>query len=107
MTTAVPKSMLRASPDRAMALLENGARFSRPMFHAVYKRTPEDFKAELIGGIVFRRSGRVTFLHGSAKARIVGALGLYVVETQGVEALCNVTLLIGDESEPEPDAVCM
>jgi hypothetical protein len=39
-------------PGRAVPPLENGDRLDQPTFHARYERMPEDFRAELIGGIV-------------------------------------------------------
>ena len=33
--------------------LQNGDRMTRAEFHRLYERLPEDFKAELIGGVVY------------------------------------------------------
>jgi hypothetical protein len=54
------------------AELENGARMTQPEFHRLYKQMPEDFRAELIGGIVYvlsplkRRHGTSTPRSSSA-----------------------------------------
>ena len=64
---------------------------------------PPDFRAELIGGVVFVPSRRVTIHHGHAHACLAGWLGDYRVNTPGVESLISVTVLLGDDSEPQPD----
>lgn len=37
--------------------LHTGDRMTRAEFHRIYEQTPEEFKAELVGGIVPRGSG--------------------------------------------------
>jgi hypothetical protein len=45
--------MAMAGPtQRKIPPLENGDRLDQPTFHARYEAMPEDFRAELIGGIV-------------------------------------------------------
>jgi len=41
--------ILRAPPT----FLDNGDLMSQAEFHIVYEKTPEHFKAELIGGVVY------------------------------------------------------
>jgi Uma2 family endonuclease len=74
----------------------------RATFHARYLDTPEDFRAELIGGVVHLH-GRVTRMHGRAVAELCYALGTYDMATPGVEGLPRVTALLDDETEAEPD----
>jgi Uma2 family endonuclease len=64
---------------------------------------PEDVKAELIGGIVFmpaalRRS------HGRSSGLLIRWLGTYEDATPGVEVYDNTTTIMGQDSEPQPDA---
>jgi Uma2 family endonuclease len=100
-----PRSAARvtrpAAADRIP--LHNGDHMDQKTFHALYKQTPAGFKAELIGGIVYVAS-HVTARHGRLHARVVGWLGNYVWATSGLDALDNTTHILGDESEPQPDA---
>jgi Uma2 family endonuclease len=80
----------------------NGDRMTREEFNRLYEQTPPDFKAELIGGIVYVASppGRP---HGTHHVRIATLFGIYEFNTPGVEAGDKTTLLLGDEAEPQPD----
>jgi Uma2 family endonuclease len=82
--------------------LHTGDRMMREEFHRLYEQTPEDFRAELIGGVVYVR-GRVTLTHGTAIPPIAALLFHYEMATPGVECACHPTLLLGEDSEPEPD----
>lgn len=104
-----PMSVSRVTRDRnraaaAMLELENGATMDQKTFHALYLQTPEGFKAELIGGVVYVMSSPVTFRHGRPHSRVVQWLRNYVDETPGTDAGDNTTNVLGDESEPQPDA---
>lgn len=82
--------------------LHTGDRMSREEFHRIYEKMPANFKAELIGGIVYvasplkRRHGRPHMLLGALFA-------IYEARTPGVEGADNTTVLLGDEGEPQPD----
>ncbi len=84
--------------------LENGARMDQPTFHALYKQTPEGFRAQLIGGTVYVMASPTSQRHGRPHARIVHWLSLYSDDTPGTDVLDNTTNVLGRESEPEPDA---
>lgn len=73
-------------------------------FHALYEKTPEGFRAQLIAGTVYVTSARVTVRHGGLHARAVYWLGSYASETSGTEGCNTITILLSEESEPEPDA---
>ena len=83
-------------------LLQSGDRMSQREFHRLYKQTPRKFKAELIGGMVFvaspLRSG-----HGDRHVLLGSLLVLYQGDTAGVKASDNATVVLGDDSEPQPD----
>ena len=79
-----------------------GERLNRATFHARYLDTPEDFHAELIGGVVHLH-GRVTWMHGGATAELCYALSTYAMQTPGAKGLPRVTVLLDDETEAEPD----
>jgi Uma2 family endonuclease len=91
------------TPEAAMELLCDGERMDRATFHELYKLTPEKFKAELIGGVVFvtcpMKNPRA-FTH----AEVMLWLGNYKMHTPGVRATDNGTAIIDVENEPQPDA---
>jgi Uma2 family endonuclease len=74
----------------------------QPEFHRRYEQYPPKVKFELIGGIVYR-AGPVITEHGRLHAELGGTLGLYKAGTPGTEGLNNVTTILGEQSEPQPD----
>lgn len=96
----------RWSPSEANAVfeLENGSTMDQKTFHALYLKTPEGFKAELIGGTVYVMSSPVSLLHGRTHARVIHWLGVYSDETPGTDVTDNTTNILGEKSEPQPDA---
>ncbi len=92
------------SPDARERLprLENGDRLDQPTFHARYLAMPEGTRAELIGGIVFLPSP-VSKVHMRTARRVFTWLTTYEDATPGTEALAEGTVILGPESEPEPD----
>lgn len=64
---------------------------------------PEDVKAELIGGVVYMQAA-LKRPHGRAHGLLTYWLRSYETETPGVEAYDNATTIMGDDSEPQPDA---
>ena len=84
--------------------LEAGDRLDQRTFHARYERMPPGFRAELIGGIVYVPSP-VRLRHGRPYWNVGKWLGVYEDATPGVEGLADVTTILGDDSEPQPDAL--
>lgn len=82
--------------------LYNGDRMTREEFHGIYERAPEELKAELIGGIVYRASP-LKRRHGTYHTTLTTLFGNYESRTPGVECGDNVTIMLGDDSEPQPD----
>ncbi|HTE17752.1 MAG TPA: Uma2 family endonuclease [Armatimonadota bacterium] len=103
-TEAALKPMDRASVQEELPPLENGAHLDQPTFHARYKAMPEHVRAELIGGIVFMASP-VRQRHGRGTVATIAWLAGYEEATPGTEVLGDVTLILDDESQPEPDAL--
>ena len=100
MSLAVPK---RDYPTLSEPInLQNGDRMNREEFHAAYEETPEDFKAELVEGIVYVASP-LRRNHGVNHVFLSGLLMMYEGKTRGVEAGDNCSLFLGDDSEPQPD----
>src|SRR5919109_4023307 len=83
--------------------LEAGDHLDQATFHARYEAMPPDFRAELIGGIVFVPSP-LRSEHGVSHALVMGWLTNYWGATPGTEVRENATAILGDESEPQPDA---
>jgi Uma2 family endonuclease len=84
--------------------LVEGLRLDQPTFHALYLAMPPGTRAELIEGVVYMPSpvGRA---HGKAELPVLVWLDYYAAKTQGVEALGNVTTILGQKSEPQPDGL--
>lgn len=90
-----------AESDDALEL-HTGDRMTREEFHRIYERMPEDFRAELIGGIVYVASP-LKRKHGINHLFFGTVFATYVGNTPGVEAGDNTTILLGEEGEPQPD----
>lgn len=86
----------------AQIKLQNGDRMTREEFHRLYEETPEDFKAELIGGIVYVASPLYPG-HGKPHLHLGAVVAAYEARTPGVDASDNTTILLGNEGEPQPD----
>jgi Uma2 family endonuclease len=83
-------------------MLHNGDRMTREEFHRIYERMPEDFKAELIGGIVYVASP-LKIRHGTNHLPLGSLFFAYEGNTPGVQSGDNTTILLGEEGEPQPD----
>jgi Uma2 family endonuclease len=84
--------------------LNNGDRMAQAEFHQLYEQTPEGFKAELIGGIVYVASP-LRIRHGKNHLPLGSLFFAYESATPGVECCDNTTVILGDESEPQPDLI--
>jgi Uma2 family endonuclease len=87
----------------SLPLLEAGDHLNQATFHERYKAMPPGFRAELIGGVVIVPSP-LSREHGVFHALIMGWLTNYWIATPGTEARDNATAILGDTSEPQPDA---
>jgi Uma2 family endonuclease len=83
-------------------LLVNGDRMKQPEFHRRYEAYPGKERFELVGGIVYMTLP-LRWTHGTYHTQLGVVLGLYDAGTPGVEAGDNATLILGEESEPQPD----
>lgn len=88
--------------SNGVPLLANGDRMKQPEFHRRYLAYPDDVKFELIGGIVYMASP-LRYPHGAYSQLLSGVFCLYAAATPGVEGADNVTTILGEESEPQPD----
>ncbi|HEY9869426.1 MAG TPA: Uma2 family endonuclease [Candidatus Obscuribacterales bacterium] len=86
------------------ARLYNGDCMRQAEFHRLYCEMPEDYRAELIGGIVFEPSP-VSNFHGTGHADLGYLLKSYSVATPGTKVGVAVTVILSDEDEVQPDGV--
>ena len=93
------RSGARASRD---ADLHSGDRMSAKEFQRIYRRMPEDFKAELIGGTVYVASP-VKRPHATCHPALTTIFFLYAGRTPGLETGDNGTIRLGEDSQPQPD----
>ena len=91
-----------AVPPADLPELHNGDHMTRAEFHRIYEQMPPDFRAELIGGIVYLASP-LKRPHGTNHLFLATVFGTYVLNTPGVETGDNATILLGEEGEPQPD----
>jgi hypothetical protein len=82
--------------------LENGDRLTQAEFHRRYLAHPGDDKFELVGGTVYLASP-LRWLHGAYHLKLGTVFDTYASHTPGVEAADNATMILGEESEPQPD----
>jgi Uma2 family endonuclease len=83
--------------------LEAGDHLDQATFHVRYTAMPPNFRAELIGGVVFVPSP-LRSEHGEYHALVIGWLTNYWIATPGTRVRDNATAILGDDSEPQPDA---
>ncbi len=83
--------------------LEPGDCLDQETFHERYRAMPEEIKAELVGGIVFMPAA-MKRPHGRVHRLLMHWLSAYEVATPGVESYDNTTTILGNDSEPQPDA---
>ncbi|HEY2587106.1 MAG TPA: Uma2 family endonuclease [Tepidisphaeraceae bacterium] len=98
--TVVSKPIISSARD--VPELHSGDRMTREEFHRIYEQMPENFKAELIGGIVYVASP-LKLPHGRNHLPLATLIYLYKAGTPGVDAGDNATVELGDEDEPQPD----
>jgi Uma2 family endonuclease len=72
-------------------------------FHARYEAMSEDVRAELVGGVVYMPSP-LKRRHSRPHLKLASWMDLYEEATPGVECHDSVTVILGPESEPQPDA---
>ncbi len=93
----------QAEPTDALPLLEAGDHLGQETFHQRYEAMPSGFRAELIRGFVVVPSP-LSQKHGRYHARVIHWLGEYEAHTPATAVYDNATVILGPDSEPQPDA---
>jgi Uma2 family endonuclease len=95
----------KEAPDKgAIPPLENGDRLTRAEFERRYDAMPELKKAELIEGEVYMPSPVRHGQHSHPNLLLVTWLGIYQMETPGVEGGDNGSIRLDVDNELQPDA---
>lgn len=81
--------------------LRHGQRMDRETFHRRYDLLPESTKAELIGGVV-HLAAATRVPHAEHADLLRTWLTIYRFATPGVRGGGDATVLLGDDSEPQP-----
>jgi Uma2 family endonuclease len=88
----------------AIPPLENGDRLTRAEFERRWDAMPQLKKAELIEGEVFMPSAVRYGQHSYPHSLLGTLLGIYHIETPGVEGGDNGSIRLDVDNEPQPDA---
>jgi Uma2 family endonuclease len=92
-------------PDpRVLPPLEAGERLDQPTFHARYEAMTPSTRAELIDGVVYMPSP-MRGDHGQIDDDLAGWFFHYRRSTPGIRSGGNITVILGQKSEPQPDRV--
>jgi Uma2 family endonuclease len=82
--------------------LEPGDHLDQKTFHARYEAMPENVRAELIGGVVYMSSPAKP-RHGRNHGELITWLYGFKGATPGTDAADNTTVILREDSEPQPD----
>ena len=94
-----------ATADLEKLELHNGDRMTQPEFHRIYEQMPEDFRAELIGGIVYVASP-LRISHGNNHMPLSSLFFAYESDTPGVQSGDNVTIILGKKASRNRTFTC-
>jgi Uma2 family endonuclease len=83
-------------------ILESGDVMDQPTFHEIYSHMPENFRAELIDGVVYVASP-LKRPHSRSSFLLISVLGQYEAQTPGVSGEECVTVILSDHAEVQPD----
>lgn len=95
-------STINRPGPRVLPPLLAGQRLDQPTFHDRHAAMPEGTWAELVGGVVYMPSPLFDD-HGSGDIQVAGWLFHYMRFTPGVRAVSNVSTILGEGCEVQPD----
>jgi Uma2 family endonuclease len=93
------------APVPVLQPLVPNERLDQPTFHARYEASPPNVRAELIEGIVYM-SSPTKMPHSDAHLEVCHWLATYRDASLGIKVCITPTVILGPQSEPEPD-VCL
>ncbi len=93
----------RQPAGEGLPRLEAGDLLSQPTFHERYQAMPPGTRAELVEGVVVMPSP-LSANHGRYHADVVTWLSTYRAATAGVDCVDNASVILGDDTEVQPDA---
>ncbi len=96
---SIPRRQL---DENSSVVLHNGDRLKQHEFHLCYSRMPENYRAELIGGIVYEPSP-VSWYHSKHHIRLAFLLETYSSKTPNTELGDNATVILSEDDEVQPD----
>jgi Uma2 family endonuclease len=99
-----PPEKLDDPANGAIPPLENGDRLTRAEFERRWDAMPQLKKAELIEGEVFMPSAVRYGQHSYPHSLFGTLLGIYHIETPGVEGGDNGSIRLDVDNEPQPDS---
>jgi Uma2 family endonuclease len=82
--------------------LQAGDHLDQKTFHERYLAMPENFSAELVEGVVIVEAAS-SMGHADHHAAFMAWLGLYWAKTPGTHAMDNATVILGPNTEVQPD----
>lgn len=97
-----PRDTKYSEQSEWLSWLHRGDKMDQPEFHRAYSDMPEEYRAELIGGMVFEPSP-LSVEHGEIHGYLVAAILAYAGRTKGLHAGDNATVILGPEDEVQPD----
>jgi Uma2 family endonuclease len=98
----MPMSTVDRPQARTLLPLEDGQRLDQPTFRERYAAMGEGKWFELIEGVVYMASPLFDG-HGGGDYDVTGWLFHYQRFTPGVRGVANVSTILGDDSEVQPD----
>jgi Uma2 family endonuclease len=101
---AKPAEQIEDRGNGAIPPLENGDRLTRAEFERRYDAMPHLKKAELIEGEVYMPSPVRHGQHSYPHSLLGTLLGIYHIETPGIEGGDNGSIRLDVDNEPQPDA---
>ncbi|MGD9894065.1 MAG: Uma2 family endonuclease [Dehalococcoidia bacterium] len=94
-----------ATTKATPVILESGDRLTRVEFHRRYCARPDIKKAELVLGVVYVPSPLRSEFHGEPHSLADLWVGSYAARHPDLRVSIDPTLILGDESEVQPDIV--
>ena len=100
--TSAPRVASYKQLRKIVTPFENGEQLTQKEFHRRYERMPEDFRAELLGGVV-HLSAALHKSHGQPLSLVDYFLRHYAMKTPGIDAYVDTTVILDEENEVQPD----